>query len=493
MEFSTPRSAASQTALFFAVVVAASLLLQSSFPHVIGSDGFFHLRMAHDPLGEMPWMPRSIFAQDWVDHQLLFHLLMAPFAWAIEGIVAAKVSAAVFAALAVASCFLFLRTARVPGAAVFALLPGAVSWVFLLRMEMPRTQSLSLLFLVLGLSALRKGSLPLLFALAWAFMASYQVALILLPVALLHTLVCDRGGRGITLRPSAAVAGGLLAGLSFHPHSPGTFGFLWQHVVQKVGNREGLPVGGEWRDGILSLLGPAVPEGEYLRILSFSLGPLLLLGGALIALRLARERRSPETILLVILASGACLGLLAGSKAVEYAAPFSALAAGLSLRDLSPAWLRSRRIRRRLGLALASVLLFQGSWLRASVHATEQSPDRFAAAADFLRSEAWPGEVVYHFSWGDFPELVWHAPEFRYIVGLDPHFLQLRSPELWTRYEELAVCSYANPSRPIRELFEARWALVSLPWRGAEDCMEQDPKMELVFRSEGALVYRVNE
>jgi len=492
MEPSSQSSPARETGIFFLGVLAASLALQFSFPQLIGSDGFFHLRMAQDPLAGMPWMPRSIFGSGWVDHQFLFHLLMAPFAWLIEGIAAAKVSAAVFAALAVTACYRFLRQERVPGAALFALLPCAASWDLLMRLEMPRAQSLALLFLVLGLMALRRAQPLLLFTLSWAFMASYHVALVALPVALLHAAAFSRAKGGFKIRPSAAVAGGLLTGLSIHPHSPRTFEFLWQHVVQKVVNSEQLPVGGEWQDGILTLLGPAGEGGELLRVLSFSLGPLLLLGGAALALSRARGRRSGEAVLLFVLAGTACLGLLAGSKAVEYAAPFSALALGLSLRDLNPDWLNSRRILRRLGITLAALLFFQGCWLRASVIATEPDPDRFASAADFLRSEALPGEVIYHFSWGDFPELVWQAPEFRYIVGLDPHFLQLKSANLWARYEDLAVCSYANPSKPIRTLFNARWALVSLPWQGAEGCMAQDPGMELVFRSDGALVYRVH-
>jgi len=449
--------------------------------------------MAHSPLAEMPWMPQSIFGLGWVDHQLLFHLLMTPFTWIASGVAAAKLSAAFFAALALTACYRFLQQEDVPGAALFALLPFASSWVFGLRMEMPRAQSVGLLFLVLGLMALRRGRPLLLFVLSWAFMASYHVALVALPVALLHAAVVGRRRGHFTVAPSAAVAGGIAAGLAIHPHSPRTFTFLWQHVVQKVGNADRLPVGGEWQDGILSVLG--TDEGlleELGRVASFSGGPLLLLAGAGLSLYLARGRRSPEAVFLLLLGAGACAGLCAGSKAVEYAAPFSALALALALRDLAPKWLLSRQVQARLGVTLAALLFFQGAWLRASVIATEPPPERFAAAAEFLRAEASPGELIYHFSWADFPELVWHAPEFQYIVGLDPHFLQLESPVLWDRYAELAVCSFANPSKPIRTLFGARWALVSLPWRGAEACMMQDPNMQLVFRSEGALVYRVD-
>lgn len=32
---------------------------------MINSDGFFHLRLANDPLAEMPWLPRYVFADGW--------------------------------------------------------------------------------------------------------------------------------------------------------------------------------------------------------------------------------------------------------------------------------------------------------------------------------------------------------------------------------------------------------------------------------------------
>ena len=491
MDSHTRLSPGTETLLFFGLASAASLVLQLSFPQVVGSDGFFHLRMAHEPLGGMDWMPQSIFSEGWVDHQLLFHLLMAPFAAAIEGIAAAKVAAAIFAALATTACFRFLRSEEVPGAAVFALLPGAVSWVFLMRMEMPRTQSLSLLFIVLTLIALQARRTLLVFVLAWAYMASYHVALILLPIAIVHGLVHRPPGRRIDFKPVLVTAGGLLAGLSVHPHSPGTYKFLWNHVVKKVANRGSLPVGGEWRDGVLGLLTAGGQDGEVVRVLSFSLGPFLLLLAALYCFRRAGLQRSREALLLLCLAGGSCLGLLFASKAVEYAAPLASLALALTLRDLSPEWLQQQRARLRLGCIVGAALILQGSWLRSAVEATEPPPDRFAPAAEYLRATAEPSEVIYHFSWGDFPELVWHAPEFRYVVGLDPHFLQLESNELWQRYDALARCAYTNPSKPIRELFGARWALVSLPWRGAEGCMAQDPNMDLVFRSPGALVYQV--
>ena len=221
------------------------------------------------------------------------------------------------------------------------------------------------------------------------------------------------------------------------------------------------------------------------------LDPLLILTAAIFCFVRA-EAADIEARFLLLLALGASLAALGSSKFVS---------TGPSV-DTCPRPVTSRRV-----LSVGSspgphahpadrshppwTTQPPGSRLRSVVLATEPAPERFAPVAAFLRSEAEPGERVYHFDWGDFPELVWHAPEYRYVVGLDPHFLALEDPEQWVFYEQLSRCHYSNPSKVIRERFGARWALVSLPWEGAERCMEQDPEMELVLRSRGALLYRI--
>ena len=114
-------------AVFLAVAVLGSAALQFSFPQLIGSDGFFHLRMAERVLtGEMPWMPGSIFDEGWVDHQLLFHLLLAPFAWLLPGVPGAKAAAATFAAIAAFACYRLMLAERSPAPLLYALLPAAL-------------------------------------------------------------------------------------------------------------------------------------------------------------------------------------------------------------------------------------------------------------------------------------------------------------------------------------------------------------------------------
>ncbi len=479
MSIATPKLDRSDAA-FAAGVLLASLALQFSFAPLIGSDGYFHVRAAERVFGGgMPWMPHSVFADGWVDHQLLFHLLMAPFAWLLDGAVAAKAAAATFAATAAFALWRLLRTERVPAPAAFAVAPFAVSWLFLLRMEMPRTQSLSLAFLVVATGALSAERHRLLLAVAALYMATYHVALGLLAVAAAHVAIVGATERKLEWRGPLAVVTGLGAGLTFHPHFPRTFRFAWQHVVDKVGNREALPVGLEWTDGGLHwFLGPA-------------LGGALALGAA-IALQARAPVRSRLGLTLIALAGGATGAILGGSKFIEYAVPLSFLALGVAVRDARVgAPLETPRSRGALAGMLAIGLLLSSSAVLARVVVEEPHPDEAAGAAAFLRTVAEPGSAVFHFHWNDFPEWVFHAPEFTYVVGLDPHFLYLHDPDRWRLFDSLGGAYDGKRSDAIRSTFGAGWALVRLPHPGAREALAADPGLALRYEDEFALVYEV--
>ena len=464
--------------LALAGCVLLAAVLQASFDRLIGADGFFHVAQAARVFqGGMPWMPHSVFAGGWVDHQLGFHLLLWPFAALLRPVIAAKAGAAVFAGAALFAVWWFGIRARMPCPWAVALLPAGLSWLYWLRLEMPRTQALSLVLLVGSLSALREDRPRRLVAFAAAFAWTYHVALIVLPVAAWWALVA--GLRARSWRPARlpmAAAAGLVVGWTVHPHSPETWRFLHQHVVLKVLNRDALPVGLEWTDGGMQ---PLLQHGWG------AAAALILAGVGLVRAR----TRGTDTIALFGLALATTAAVLVGTKFVEYALPLSFLAAGAASRD---AWGEPPRIGRWILAALCAVaLLGSGLRVRAAVLRTEPPPDRLAPALDAVREVAEPGDTVFHFSWNDFPELVLHGPEFRYIVGLDPHFLALHDPDRWALYEAIGGAFEGPRSPHIRRTFESRWALLVLPYPGAVDALAQDPGLRRVWADEHAILYEV--
>ena len=469
-------------------LLTITLLAQFAHDRIVGSDGFFHIAQARRLLaGDMPWMPLSLFADGWVDHQLLFHAALAPLAWTLPPVLAAKLGAAIFSALGLWSLHLLLHRQGAPLPFLFALLPVATSWQFLVRMEMPRTQGLSLALMVACILALLEGRTRLLFVLAWLYAWTYQVALLVLPIAVLHAVVSHQP-LGMEHRRRAwagplAAGAGLAVGFIVHPHSPGTLRFLWQHVVLKVFNSASLPVGSEWLDGGVVPLLEAGGGGVAMLVV----GTLLLrpVAGQLPASR--------STWFAVLLAASATFGALVSTKFIEYSVPLSALALGFAIRDqrrnrtrVPRAWAAAFGVFAALGVAWSS------TQARHAVTRTEPLPERLAPAMDWASEHIPPGDRIYHFSWNDWPELVLHGPAWEYIVGLDPHFLHLEDPALWDLYEKIGRGWGTNPSKPIAQRFRARWAILVLPYPGEPRALlDGDAGLRLVYEDPHALIYEV--
>ncbi|MCB0066056.1 MAG: hypothetical protein KDD77_02835, partial [Caldilineaceae bacterium] len=122
---------------------------------------------------DFPWLPETILSNDrFVDHHLLFHLFVAPWAhWG--GLTGAKLATSAIAAGVFAAAWALLRAIGVRRAGLWALGLFAMSSPFLYRLLMVRTQGAALLLIVLALYLLitrrERWLLPLAFAFAWLY------------------------------------------------------------------------------------------------------------------------------------------------------------------------------------------------------------------------------------------------------------------------------------------------------------------------------------
>jgi hypothetical protein len=487
-----------RVAATLALLLASMLAWHGSFPWLLDYDGFYHLAGARLMLQEgfdagMPWMWGSIFESGFVDHHFGFHLLLMPFVAWPGGIVGGKLAAGLLSGAALGASFLWLRSERVPAPLFWALLPLAVSWGFAFRIGMLRVMSLSWICLVLAIALASRGRNVGLLLLSTLYSLSYQQALLVLPVAA-GAWIADRmlgPDPRHARRPGAwtlaAAAAGLVLGLAIHPHAPRTFGYLSQHLGMHVGGAP-LPLGTEWDPPALrkvwmqgTLLVPAL------------LGALVAVGRELWSRRADGKadggRRIAAATLLVLAGAAAASALsFRMMRFVEVSAPLTAAALGFCARDLG--W----RLPRWPGLAAtawAALLLAVPVTLHRASHTGDPDPYRFAPAAEFLREHAAPGSLVFNMNWGEWSELVFHAPEFRYVSGLNPGYLARANPRAFDEYQRIAQGWYVNPSLAIRREFDADWVFAGEPPEAVVAAMAQDPGLSLLFRDRSAAVWRV--
>jgi hypothetical protein len=304
---------------FVFLAIASGLMAYIQFnpnnPYLAEFDSYYHVKMAellqeHGVPQKFPWLHFTILRDSYVDHHLLFHVLLIPFTNLFGPILGAKLFQVLVVGLAFVLFYLVLRNNDVKGAfwlSLFALFTMSSDFYF--RMNFIRDMGLSLVFMMLGIHLIfkpapsqagsaamkrkrlleilieRKRLAPL--AVLCAFFALFQLS-ILIPLTLaiyfagswIELLSDWRGGAiflvcafyvwaygGFMFLPIFAVTywiaqimtgeraereiplaalAGMVAGLVLNPYFPKNLDFLF-HQIFRTGLGAELYAGGEWQ------------------------------------------------------------------------------------------------------------------------------------------------------------------------------------------------------------------------------------------------------
>jgi hypothetical protein len=514
-------------------------LIQGSTQNIIGIDGYYHIKVALlmreqgwrllAPL-DFPWLQMTILGPGrYTDHHFLFHVLQSPFTLT-DPRIAAKMAAVLFAVIGLYTTYLFLARFEVRYPLLWVAVLIGCAPVFLWRQSMARTQSLSVLLIVLGLWALFAGRLRWLvvvgFLMAWLFNGFFFV--LGAPMAAVLVSVAHIGARRWWLRDDlTSQAGaprgsgslrfaltalmwtlvGLGVGLLLHPYFPRNVEFAFYHLLPKAVPTEqaDITVGSEWY--------PYSPWSFVLRA-----GPstaLTLLGLVPIVVTLWR-RRWPDwrTLVLGILALG-FLGMVARSQRImEYFPAFAMIFCAWSWSDASDTLeVVARATRWRLPAGVAGGigggvgrLLPVAPWLVALVVAPFIVLSTLAASKQANEGLAWTtyrdgalwlarntpaGSRVFTTGWDDFPHVFYWNTHNVYLTGLDPTYMSLEDPAAFELWRAIAQGRVPNPGRQIRERFDSPYVLTDMEHRRFIQVAAADPDLEEVLRTRTVIVYRV--
>jgi hypothetical protein len=472
--------------LFIAGLCAFAFLLQFATPNLGSIDGYFHIRYSaliaaagwrHFP-PPFPWLPETILApQDYFDHHLLFHLWLVPFTRG-DLVLGAKLAAAIGAALVFVVSYLFLSWRRVRRAEwwTVALLAGAPG--FLYRMEMPRVQAWSVVFLLLALGLIMARRWAWLLPLAWVYTWLYDAFPFLVLLCACATVAHWLLERRLVWQPLAFATAGIAGALVVNPYFPNDLRFLFHHYLGKLRMPAAVRVGAEW-----------YPEPL---LAWFGWGGLLAILAGVAALLVHGRKRLDAGRLTAILAATVFLVLLwRSSRFVEYFVPFAAVSLALSLHESVDALVRrGPRLRYALAAGLAAWLLVSSAI--AAVRLRGRPPaGRFKAAAAWISGHTPRGALVFNVPWDTFPQLFFHDPANAYVIGLDPTYLAQRDFALYEAWAGIGAGRVVAPARQIAERFGASVALATPDAAGFLASMDRDPDAERVYEDDDAVVYRV--
>lgn len=461
------------------LLVCSSLVfaIYQAIPSFPDPDSFYHARLAalwleHGLRSNFPWLPFTTLNQAFADHHLLYHIVLLPFVSLLGEVIGVKVAQVVLATAFTMSSYAILKRWRVPYAGPALILLYSV-YPMLVRVNLVKASALALiLFMGLIWAASERryivvGILTILYTMAHGgFLLSVVIAVAAWLAQLI--VITVRTSRLTWLAPTGVGAAFLavLLGVVVNPYFPDNLAFLWAQFFQigVVGYADVIAVGAEW-----------YPFQPFDLIAALS---VLLVGataGAVVIAKYYRQHLNDERVIslgLLVLPLG--LLTIRSRRFIEYLVPVLWL---LVCLVVLPAWQRGhlqrwwRMALQRLGkwqivlnVYLLAALLFaigQPYVAVAKEFYQQASLNRYAAAGEYLRTHVPPGEIIFHGQWDDFPELFYHDPTHRYMVGLDPTFLYLASPEQYQQWIGISSGQDKQATvRHIQEYFGSQYVVV---------------------------------
>jgi len=453
-------------------------------------DGYYHMKWArllwdnlkakHLRPPPFTWLPLTTLSPgDYVDHHLLFHVLLIPFTWFRDMQTGAKLATVIFASIAVFACYWLIVRYEIRYRLLWLLALLACSAPFLYRMNMTKAPPFAILFLVLGSYFMFERKHWQLLPLALVFTWTYDLfVLLVLAVGIWTAISAWIDGR-FDWKPLTYVAAGCALGLIINPYFPHNLHLFWEHARIKITAADfATKVGNEWY------------PYDTREFLANCFVALVAMFAGYLAFDGSDRKQSKKPLYFLVLATALLLMNMRWKRFAEYFPPFAVLFAAFTLEqywrgralftrlpnevleDLQPFLDRQEptdvaKARKndetwrivKIALAAAGLAVI----FLINVHQTtgdiaESEPrDYYAQGAAWMRANIPAGQVVFNTDWDDFPRLFYFDPTHAYVSGLDPSYLLDRSADLSKLYVEITTGENEDPGPPIRDRFGARW------------------------------------
>ena len=480
---------------FFAILILIVWIQFSTDAVCCGDwDGYYHIRWSallwenfsqFKWLPTFEWLPLTVLnPKDYADHHFLFHLLQIPFLWFFEPVTAAKVSAVVFATLAIFSVYWLLYRYEVDYLLIWlaALLGCANSFLF--RMNMAKAPPLTIIYSVIGIYLLferkYKWLLPLMFVFVW----TYSLFPLLFIAAILWAVIIAWNEHKFEWQPLAYTFGGMVLGNVINPYFPTNLLLFWEHFATKlaVAGDYAVAVGGEW-----------YPYTGKELLLNFPVALLAMLIGYV--LFMPRGKKLPEkAAFLLMFVTLLLLGQFNSKRYAEYFPPFAILFAAFSLRafltgkpqlpddfrrELEPFLDKENATGKQkiygtlkqIGLWSLGIILgiwvfynlhginvgrFQENGLLDTISANEPN-DKYKRSMRWIQENVPEGERIFNCNWDNFPKMFFFDQKHSYVYGLDPNYLYSENPELYDLIKDITAGKTEDAAPIIREKFGSRF------------------------------------
>ncbi len=485
-------------------------------------DGYYHIkwgRMLWDGIRQGIFPPpfnllplTTLDPKHFVDHHLLFHGFQIPFTWLFDLRLAAKISATIFASLAVFSCYWMLVHYRMRYSLIWLVALLACSAPFLYRMNMSKAPPFAIIYLVIGIYLLFKRKYWPLAPLGFVFALTYDMFVLLILAAVIWTAVIGWTERRFEWRPLAWVLAGAVAGTVINPYFPTNLQLLYQHIRIKITPSDfSTSVGKEWYP---------YDSWEFIGNSLVACAAMLI---GYIAFEPSDRKRAHYPLFMLLFATALMIMTARWKRISEYWPPFAVMFCAFALHpwlqgarstltqlptdmldELQPFLDRSSPSAKRDDtralletLALAVVAIILGTVLFFNLRVTikdiagSERHDYYRRGAEWMRANVPPGQLVFNTDWDDFPRLFYYDPTHSYISGLDPTYLYDRNPALSKLYDRITLGEEEDPGPLIRDRFGARYVFTDNHHQDFFDNARHSGWFEIVYEDNECTILHI--
>ncbi len=248
----------------FLIFFVIHSVVQFSTPFFADSnDSFYHAKMGlmmstDGILQQFPWLYHTVLNENFVNHHLLFHLMLTPFillgnglhavgAIGLEGLFwGPKLFIVLVLGLLATVFYLFLDHGKIPFKWLWMTAFLAVPYDFYFRLHMIRVQGLSLLTMLLGLYLLWKKQYVWLGIVCLLYVWLYGGFFFLPIFVAIYVAISFLRTKKFLWKPLAFAFGGMALGFVINPYFPKNIIFLYNQIFE-TGLGYEINVGGEWK------------------------------------------------------------------------------------------------------------------------------------------------------------------------------------------------------------------------------------------------------
>jgi hypothetical protein len=496
-------------------------------------DGYYHIkwsRMLWESLRNhtfppaFTWLPlTTLDPKHYVDHHLLFHFFQMPFTWFGDLRLGAKISATIFASLAVFSCYWLLVRHRISYSLIWLLALLACSGPFLYRLSMAKAPPFAIIYLVIGIHFLfTKKYWPLL-PLGFIFAETYDMFVLLILAVLIWTAVIGWLEHRFEWRPIVWVLAGTTAALVINPYFPANLHLFYEHLKIKLTVSDfSTKVGQEWYPyDSWQFLGNSIVACAAMVVGYLAFDPserkhahhslFFLVFATVLMIMMARWRRIAEywPPFAVIFSAFALQPWLQGPRStitklstdiLDELQPFLDRQAAATIQETQHQEMWRIIIGATISIVLAIIFFLNIADVRklgirgvVGEIGDSEPHDYYRAGAEWLRANVEPGQIIFNTDWDDFPRLFYFDPSHAYVSGLDPTYLYDRNPALSKLYERITLGEEEDPGPLIRERFGARYVFTDNSHHDFSDNANESGWFEIVYEDKDCTIFRIRD